>query len=89
MTFAMVYLVGCVLVTLPAYVLSRRLTNQEVSSLSSLAFSVLAGLLWPFLIIGVVEFSSLAACSASSDDDEIPDWWFDGGMANGVAVPLR
>ena len=91
-TFALVYLGGWVATTLATYVASRRLADGSTTLLSALCYSLLAGMMWPFLIVGVVEFSSVAMYSTATsrrDHPEVPESWLRVGATDRVVVPLR
>ncbi|MCW2729465.1 MAG: hypothetical protein JWR13_281 [Mycobacterium sp.] len=92
LTFELVYLGGWVVTTLATYVASRRLADGSTTPLNSLCFSLLAGLLWPLMIIGVVEFSSVAVYSTAKSrrhDPDVPDSWLRVEDFDQVVVPLR
>lgn len=60
------YLIGWVVSTAVVYVASRRLNDPSNPAPHILMLSAVAGLLWPMLLLGAVEFSSLAACSSAA-----------------------
>lgn len=60
------YLVGWVLSTAVVYVASRRLNDPRNPAPHILMLSGVAGALWPMLLLGAVEFSSLVACSSAA-----------------------
>jgi hypothetical protein len=91
-TFELVYLAGWVVTTAVTYVASRRLADGPTTPRSSLCFSLLAGLLWPLMVIGVVELSSLvvyAAAKAWRRHPDVPDYWLRADAFDNVVVPLR
>ena len=84
-TFVIAYLIGWVVSTAVVYVASRRLNDPRNPAPNVLILSAVAGALWPMLLLGAVEFSSLMACSNAashlkSDSHEL--------VGAGV-VPLR
>jgi hypothetical protein len=92
LTFALVYLGGWVLTSLVTYVASRRLADGPTTPLSSLCFSLLAGMVWPLVIVGVVELSSMAVYSTAKSwrhSTEVPESWLRVGAFDNVVVPLR
>jgi hypothetical protein len=92
MTFAMVYLGGWVLTTLATLVASRRLADAPTSPVTTLCLSLLAGLVWPLVIVGVVEYSSVAMYSTAKawrHDPGVPDAWLSVGAFDHVVAPLR
>jgi hypothetical protein len=91
LTFELVYVGGWMVTTLATYVAGRRLADGSTTPLSSLCFSLLAGLLWPLMIVGVIEFSSVAVYSTATSrrhDPEVPDSWLRVGDLDQVVVPL-
>ncbi len=91
-TFVLVYLCGWVITTGGTYVASRRLADGPTTTRSSFAFSLLAGLVWPLMILGVVEVSSVVVYAAAKSwrhDSSVPDSWLGADAFDGVVVPLR
>jgi hypothetical protein len=77
-TFALAYLGGWVLTTLVAFVASRRLADRPTTALCSFGFSLLAGMVWPLMILGLAEFSSVAAYSTALSRRharDVPESW--------------
>ncbi len=90
-TCALVYLGGWVITTIVTFVASQRFADGPTTTVNSLGFSLLAGLVWPLMIVGVVEFSSVVMYSSASSrrhNHGIPDSWFGADAIDGV-VPLR
>lgn len=91
LTCLLVYLGGWVITTGATYAAGRRVADRDMTPLDSLGFSVLAGLVWPLMIIGVVELSSVAVYSSAKSqrhDVTIPASWLSGDGPSSV-VPLR
>jgi hypothetical protein len=91
-TFALVYLGGWAVTTAITYVASRRLADAPTTARSSFGFSLLAGLLWPLMIIGVVELSSVVVYAAASSwrhGADVPDSWLRADAFDDVVIPLR
>jgi hypothetical protein len=91
-TFVLVYVASWAVTTAATYVASRRLADHDMTPVNTLCFSLLAGLVWPLVIVGLVEISSVAVYStakARRHDSEIPDWWLRGSTLSNVVVPLR
>lgn len=65
-TTVIAYLIGWVVSTAVVYLTSRRLSDPGISAGHRMALSAAAGALWPLLLIGAVEFSSLAAASSAA-----------------------
>jgi hypothetical protein len=60
------YLIGWVVSTVAIYLASRRLGDAQNPAPHQLVLSTVAGGLWPLLLLGVVEFSSVAAASSAA-----------------------
>ena len=91
-TFVLVYLSGWAATTGLTYVASRRLADGPTTPRSSFVYSLLAGLVWPLMIVGVVEVSSVVVYTAAKSwrhDSSVPDWWLGASAFDGVVVPLR
>lgn len=56
---AMSYLGGWIVATLVVYAVARRLADRQSPSPHPLVVSVVAGALWPLLVIGLAELSSV------------------------------
>ena len=52
-----VYLSGCLAVTFAAYAAGRRLGDRQSPADHPLLVSLAAGVVWPLLVVGVVELS--------------------------------
>ncbi len=92
LTFALAHLGAWAMTSLVAFAPSRRLADGSTTPLSSLCFSLLAGLVWPLLIVGVAEFGSVAVYSTANSRHhhrEIPDSWLTVGAFDHVVVLLR
>ena len=92
LTIALVYLGGWAIATLVAFMAGRRLADGSTTPLSSVGFSLLAGLIWPLMVLGLVELSSVAAYSAATSlrsHSRIPDSWLSADALDHVVVPLR
>lgn len=53
------YLVGWILFTLAVYAASRRFSDTRSPAPHPVGVSILAGALWPLLLVGLVELSSV------------------------------
>jgi hypothetical protein len=53
------YLSGWVAVTFAAYAAGRHLTDRQLPASHQLMVSVAAGAIWPLLVVGLVELSSI------------------------------
>ncbi|MGE2690149.1 hypothetical protein [Mycolicibacterium pulveris] len=54
-----IYLCGWAVVTVGLYVAGKRLAERGSAAARTLGVSVLGGALWPLLLVGVVEASSI------------------------------
>jgi hypothetical protein len=63
MTWVWIYVAASAVTTVMTFVASRRLgdRSQPAPAMEAVFASVLAGALWPFVLLGVVELSSVAA----------------------------
>ncbi|MCV7430142.1 hypothetical protein [Mycolicibacterium bacteremicum] len=61
------YLIGWVVSTAIIYGASRRLNDQNSPSPHGLVLSAVAATLWPLLLLGAVEFSSVAVASSAAN----------------------
>lgn len=92
LTIALVYLGGWAIITLVTFVASRRLADGSTTPLSSVGFSLLAGLIWPLMVVGLVELSSVAAYSTAKSlraHSGVPESWLSDDALDHVVVPLR
>ena len=58
-TLLIVYFVGWVIASFAAHAIGKRLAERHSPAVHPLIISVAAGALWPLLLIGLVEFSSV------------------------------
>jgi hypothetical protein len=92
LTLTLVYLSGVVLTIAATYLASRRLADHDMTPLRSLGFSLLAGLVWPLMIVGAVELSSMAmyaTATSNRHDSDLRDSWLGGDAPTGVVLHLR
>ena len=84
MTWVWIYVAASAVTTAMTFVASRRLGDRSQPALvmDAVFVSVLAGALWPLLLLGVVELSSVAAYTTLVKADA-EDY------ANEVVVTLR
>jgi hypothetical protein len=54
-----IYLSGWLAVTLAVYAAGRRLIDRESPATHPMMLSVAAGAIWPLLVVGLVELSSI------------------------------
>jgi hypothetical protein len=58
-TLIIIYFVGWVLSSFAAYAAGKRLIDRQSPAVHPLMVSVVAGALWPLLVVGLVEMSSV------------------------------
>jgi len=69
-----IYLGVWVVVAVGLYTVTSHYSDVRSPASHPLGVSVLAGALWPLLLLGVLEFSSLAACAkVGSGSKSAPD----------------
>lgn len=68
-TLTWVYLASAVVTTAIVLVASRRLVDVRRPATHRLSLAVAAGLVWPMLLLGLVEFSSVMAYSKVHSPD--------------------
>jgi hypothetical protein len=73
MTWVWIYLAAWGVTTAVTFVVSRRLGDHSQSAMNVFLGSVLAGGLWPLLLLGVVELSSVAAYTTAETWLVTPD----------------
>lgn len=66
-TIVVAYLIGWVVSTAIVYVASRRLNDPNSPASHGLVLSAVAATLWPLLLLGAVEFSSVAVASSAAN----------------------
>jgi hypothetical protein len=77
-TWALAYLGGWLVSSAIAFVAARHLGDRRLPTVQTLALSLLAGAVWPLLVLGAIEVSSVAALSAARSwrkPREIPESW--------------
>jgi hypothetical protein len=73
MTWVWIYVAAWAVTTAITSVASRHLGDRTLPATDIFFVSVLAGALWPFLLLGVVELSSVAAYSTAENWLVTPD----------------
>jgi hypothetical protein len=84
MTWVWVYLTAWAVTTAITFLISRRVGDRPDRDI--FAVSLLAGAVWPFLLLGVIELSSVAVYSTAETWLVIPD---PEDLVSDVVVPLR
>jgi hypothetical protein len=87
-TLIAAYLIGWALSAVVIYVASRRMGTEHEPVPYQFALSAAAGALWPLLLLGAVEFSSVAAASSAASHLESLEGTQPVLVSAGV-VPLR
>ena len=58
-TLIVIYLIGCLPATLAAFAAGKRLSDPQAPARHPVTVSVVAGALWPLLVVGLFELSSV------------------------------
>jgi hypothetical protein len=86
MTWIWVYLAAWAVTTAITFLVSRHFSDHTRSDRDIFAVSLLAGAVWPFVLIGVVELSSVAIYSTAETWLAAPDR---ADLVRDVVVPMR
>lgn len=84
-TLVMVYLGAWLLTAVGTYVAGRLLADPDGPAENPLLVSFAAGAVWPLILLGAMEFSSVAAYStvkSKRTPPTIPDSWLRRGPVN-------
>ena len=73
MTWVWIYVAAWAVTTAITFVASRHLGDRTQPAVGIFFVCVLAGALWPFLLVGVVELSSVAAYTTAENWLVTPD----------------
>jgi hypothetical protein len=92
--FSMAYLAGWIVATAVVFVAGNRLCEPGLPISYRLTLSVAAGLIWPLLLIGAVEFTSMAMYSSAEQFAHVKGSGYplpemDAEQTNGDIVPIR
>lgn len=90
----MVYLTGWVVATAAVFVVGNRISEPGLPISYRFALSVTAGFIWPLLLIGAVEYTSMAMYSSAESfavvkGPDFPLLEMDAEQTNGDVVSLR
>jgi hypothetical protein len=66
-TLAMAYMACWAVGTITAHLIGKQLADEPEPAVGSLGLSVLAGMVWPFLLVAVVEGGLVAAYCAATN----------------------
>ena len=93
-TCVMVYLAGWIVASAGVFAAGNRLCEPGMPPSYRLILSVAAGSIWPMLVVGAVELSSMAVYSsaeqfAAMKGPESPFAQVDAEQTYGVVTPLR
>ena len=93
-TCVWIYLAGWVLASVGVYAAGRRICESDMSHTYHLLLSAAAGLIWPLLLVGAAEFTSVAMYSSAEHyayvygaDHQVSD--HDRGRASGVVIEMH
>ena len=73
MTWVWVYLAAWAVTTVITFIVSRHLGEDTRPEHDIFAVSVLAGAVWPFLLLGIIELSSVAVYATAEAWLAVPD----------------
>lgn len=90
----MVYLTGWIAATIGVFFAGSRISEPGLPIGYRLALSAMAGFLWPLLLIGAVEYTSMAVYSSAENlaamkGPDFPLLEMDAEETAGNVVPLR
>ena len=86
MTWIWVYLAAWAVTTAITFLASRRFGDRTRPDRDVFAVSLLAGAVWPFVLVGVIELSSVAIYSTAETWLAEPD---PEDLVSDVVVPMR
>lgn len=72
-TIITAYVIGWVISAVLIFAASRAVNGQQEPAPHQFALSAVAGALWPLLVLGAVEFSSVAAASSAASHMGVQD----------------
>lgn len=90
-TWSLAYLACWVVATAVAFLAGKRLDERTAPASHFLTLSIIAGAVWPMLILGLLELAAVAMYTKARDlraCAEVPEFWMTRVVA-GSAVPLR
>jgi hypothetical protein len=90
-TWSLAYLAGWVAATVVVFLAGKFLNDRRAPAAHSLTLSVIAGFVWPMLVIGALEFAAAAMYVKVRDwraSAEVPEFWMSRVVVAG-SVPLR
>jgi hypothetical protein len=92
-TWSLAYLAGWVVATVFVLVAGSRLTDHRAPAAHPVPLSIVAGAVWPMLIIGALEFAAVALYTKARDvraaAAEVPEFWMTRVAVASSVVPLR
>lgn len=68
--FGVIYAASAVITTALVFLMSNRFSDRNRSASVRLGLSVAAGLLWPLVIIGLIQFGSFVAYAKVAETDD-------------------
>ena len=86
MTWVWIYLATWAVTTAATFLISRRIGDRAQPDRDIFAVSLLAGAVWPFLLLGFIVLSSVAIYSTAETWLVIPD---PDDLVSDVVVPVR
>lgn len=90
-TWSLAYLAGWVAATVVVFLAGKFLNDQRAPAAHPVILSVIAGFVWPMLVIGALEFAAVAAYVRVRDlraSAEVPEFWMS-RVVVASSIPLR
>jgi hypothetical protein len=91
-TWSLAYLAGWVVATAVVFLVGQRLTDRSAPASHPVTLSIIAGAVWPMLIIGGLEFVAVAVCVKARDaraSAEVPEFWMSRAVVASSVITLR
>lgn len=70
--FASIYGASALVTTVVVFLMSKRISDRQRPATVRLALSVAAGVLWPLVLLGLIQFGSFVAYTKVAEPDESP-----------------
>lgn len=91
-TWSLAYLAGWVVATVAVFLTGKRLNDRNAPAAHSVTLSVIAGAVWPMLILAALEFAAVATYVRAREwraSAEVPEFWMSRVPVTSSAVSLR
>lgn len=70
--FAVIYGASALVTTVAVFLTSKRISDRQRPATVRLGLSVAAGVLWPLVLLGLIEFGAFAAYTKVAEPEESP-----------------